>query len=421
MRALISKAETYGSISAISSKSMAHRLLICAAFADNSSVIRCETHNEDILATVKCLTDLGAKIEYKDGSFYIEPITAINNSPILDCNESGSTLRFLIPVVCAICDSASFLMSGRLPERPLSPLREELEIHGISFDYSEKNVLNTKGRLSSGSYTISGEISSQFISGLLFALSILDGNSTLTVTGKLESAPYVQMTLDSLALFGANIKRKDNVFSIIGGKLHAPQNLFVEGDWSNAAFPLCLGAVSGGVTVYNLNFDSAQGDKEIISILRSFGADVLIQNDSITVKINKLCGIELDASHIPDLVPVIATVASVAEGQTVIYGAKRLRIKESDRLFTTKEMLSSLGADITETDDGLIINGKKGLDGGTVSSYNDHRIAMSAAVASAVCKGSVTVTDAEAVNKSYPDFWKDVRTLGLDISFTDKE
>ena len=419
MNAVILPSYASGRSRAISSKSMAHRLLICAAFADKRTDIRCENVNDDILATVKCLSALGAKIEYSDKIFSVEPIDVVSEDALLDCNESGSTMRFLVPVACAVSGSSSFLMSGRLPDRPLSPLREELEAHGVSFENLKRELLRVKGRLLCGDYTISGEVSSQFISGLLFALSLVEGKSTLTVTGKLESAPYVKMTLDALSLFGAKIDKIDNKFIITGTKLTAPKNLSVEGDWSNAAFPLCLGAIGGEITVDNLNLDSSQGDKAILSILEKFGAEISCNNNSVTVKKKHLRAIELDASQIPDLVPVIATVASVAEGETRIYGAKRLRIKESDRLATTKEMLLTLGADITETDDGFIIRGKKELCGGTVFSYNDHRIAMSAAVASAVCKNTVTVTGAEAVKKSYPDFWNDFASLGPNISLKD--
>lgn len=417
MNAHISADKICGTLKAISSKSAAHRLLICAAFADNKSKIKCEKINDDIIATVNCLKALGTNIEYYNNTFTVEPLRIAKSGAALDCNESGSTLRFLLPIACAVADQTSFVMSGRLPERPLSPLREELEAHGIVFEYAQKNILNVKGKLAPGNYTISGEVSSQFISGLLFALSILDKDSTLTVTGNLESAPYVQMTLDALALFGAKIKRIDNKFIIFGTKLHACDDLYVEGDWSNAAFPLCMAAIAGSVTVEDIYTNSSQGDKAILDILSRFGAEVKTFGASVTVKKNILRGIKVDATNIPDLVPVIATVASVSEGRTVIYGAKRLRIKESDRLITTRSFLNALGADVSETDDGLVIYGKKNLCGGVVSSFNDHRIAMSAAVASLVSDSSVTIKDAEAVNKSYPDFYRDMERLGLNISF----
>lgn len=417
MNAIITSAKPNGRLKAIASKSVAHRLLICAAFADKKSTLRCENTNEDILATANCLCALGAKIDYISGVFIVDPIKTVNNEAILNCNESGSTLRFLIPVVCAVCDKTSFVMSGRLPERPLSPLREELEAHGIKFEYPKKNLLTVSGRLACGDYTINGGVSSQFISGLLFALSMLDGESTLTVTGRVESAPYIEMTIDALKTFGAYLSVNENVYTVCGKNLKASGDLSVEGDWSNASFPLSAAAIGGKITLDGINLLSHQGDMAILDILRRFGADIKCDNGVVTVKKDKLQAIELDASQIPDLVPVIATVASVAEGTTVISGASRLRIKESDRLVTTKTMLTALGADIEETDDGLMIRGRSRLLGGTVSSFNDHRIAMSAAVAAVACDGNVTVTNAEAVNKSYPDFWKDIKKLGFDVSF----
>ena len=417
MNAIITSFMPQGKIKAIASKSVAHRLLICAAFANKESAIRCENVNNDILATANCLRALGAEIDYVNESFYVKPISLFVNDAILNCNESGSTLRFLIPVVCAVCDKTSFMMSGRLPERPLSPLREELESHGIKFEYPQNDILTVSGKLKCGDYIISGEVSSQFISGLLFALSILNGKSTLTVTGKIESAPYIEMTLDALKAFGVSVSVNGNIYTVLGKDLTSKGVLSVEGDWSNAAFSLCAAALGGNITLDNLNLSSHQGDKAILDILTSFGSQIVKGNDFVTVKKDKLHAIEFDASQIPDLVPVIATVAAVAEGTTKIYGASRLRIKESDRLVSTSTMLRNLGADVMETDDGLVIHGKSRLSGGTVSSFNDHRIAMSAAVASVVCDGSVTIKDAEAVSKSYPDFWEDMKKLGCNVSF----
>ena len=418
MRAIITPSSPAGIISAIASKSVAHRLLICAAFSDKKTEIRCEKTNKDILATVDCLRSMGADVEYENGRFYVTPINKDEkrNSVILPCNESGSTMRFFLPIACALGGSWHFLMEGRLPERPLSPLREELEAHGICFEYASSNDLCVSGKLSCGDYSIRGDVSSQFVSGLLFALSFIEGTSRLTVTGHIESAPYIEMTLDALLSFGANIKRDKNVFTVIGGQLTSPGIAEVEGDWSNAAFPLCAAALGNGkITLTNVDLSSRQGDMKILDLLESFGAKVIREEKQVTVIGDKLCGIEINAEQIPDLVPVLATVASGAEGKTVIYGASRLRIKESDRLQTTYEMLSRLGADIILTDDGFIINGKRKLCGGVVDSHNDHRMAMSPAVASVICKNAVTVNDAGSVSKSYPEFWQDFSKLGISV------
>lgn len=403
-----------GEVRAIASKSAAHRLLICAAFANAPTKIRCEQLNRDIEATADCLSALGATIDYKYGFFTVKPIKDIPKEAKLHCGESGSTLRFLVPIVAALGIKTEFVLEGRLPERPLSPLRELLEENGVKLSAQGSNPLICEGQLKGNDFSISGSISSQFISGLLFALALCKNGGSLTVTDKLESAPYVSLTCDALKKFGANITKKGSVFTVIPTKLlDRPKTFNVEGDWSNTAFPLCAAAIDGDVTVTNINLTSRQGDKKIVELLLQFGADVETGRGRVRVRHAPLKAIDIDASHIPDLVPVLAAVASVAEGTTRIYGAARLRIKESDRLLTVCNMLNSLGADVTQTEDGLIINGKASLIGGTVDSANDHRITMSAAVASVACDSPVTILGAEACQKSYPAFFEDMEKLGF--------
>ncbi len=419
MKVTLSPSTPSGKIKAIASKSAAHRLLICAAFANKATELVCEEINDDISATVRCLNALGAKITRRDKSFIVLPIRTPRQNASLDCGESGSTMRFLVPVVAALGCGASFLMSGRLPDRPLSPLREELQSHGIEFSAVGSNPLTVNGKIDAGEYRIRGDVSSQFISGLLFALSIIEGESRIIIEGRTESAPYIDMTVDALYEFDAEPQRDEDGFYVTGRKrLTSPEALTVEGDWSNAAFALCAGAISprGKVSVYALDSESSQGDRGIIELLVRFGADVRRKGDCFTVRGTELYGIDIDASDIPDLVPVLAVVAAAAKGETVIRGAARLKIKESDRLSTVTDMLSSLGADIQKTDDGLIINGGNPLAGGEVSSYDDHRIAMSAAVASVICQNDVTVTSAEATEKSYPAFWEDFAALSINLT-----
>lgn len=406
-----------GTVKAIASKSAAHRLLICAAFADAPTTLRCEEINEDISATVRCLCALGAQITRSGADFYITPIDMLPQKVTLDCGESGSTMRFLVPIVCALGIEAEFVMAGRLPERPLSPLRELLEENGIRFSEIGSNPLSVCGKLSTTNFSIAGNVSSQFISGLLFSLAICGKAGSITVLGKLESEPYVEMTLDALETFGVPITRCGQNFRLSdNATLRTPASLCVEGDWSNAAFWLSLGAIGNSpITVDGLNPNSRQGDRAVLSILEQFGAKVSVKDQRITVAPAHLRGVEIDATQIPDLVPILATVASVANGQTVIRGAARLRIKESDRLQTVHHMLCSLGAKVTELDDGLIIDGVHSLNGGTVSSFGDHRIAMSAAIAASACTSAVIVERAESAAKSYPDFWKDLAALGVTI------
>ncbi len=395
-------------VRAISSKSEAHRALICAALADGETMIYCTDTNADIDATAGCLSALGADIKRTEEGFFVSPIKNANKGAVLDCNESGSTLRFMLPLCSALGADCSFLMKGRLSSRPLSPLYELLSDNGISLSPQGESPLCIKGTLTSGHYALDADISSQYISGMLFALSTTEGESTLRLNGKIESAPYINLTVDALSVFGADIKfNADNSTYRINGmpRLISKDEYTVGGDWSNAAFFLCAGAVGKtSVTVQGLDLQSRQGDREILHILQKMGAEICIDKNEVTVLPSRLKGIEIDAADIPDLVPILATVAAVAEGETRIYNASRLRLKESDRIESVCTFLSSLGADICPTDDGMIIHGRRKLLGGVVDSFNDHRIAMSAAVASLVCETEVRINRFEAINKSYPTF-----------------
>ena len=416
MNAILTPASPHGTLRAIASKSAAHRLLITAAFADRPTRIRCEQINEDIAATADCLSALGATIT-RDAPYYtVTPIQNIPTEATLSCRESGSTLRFMLPIAAALGVKTQFVLAGRLPNRPLSPLRELLEENGVSLAAAGSNPLCMDGKLTGNRFAIAGNVSSQFISGLLFALALCGEGGHLTILDRLESAPYVDMTCDALRRFGARIETTTDGYDVISPAHTAiADETAVEGDWSNAAFPLSAAAIDGEVTMTGLDLHSHQGDRAILDILSRFGAEVSSTENTITVRHRTLCGIEIDATQIPDLVPVLATVASVAEGKTRIFGAARLRLKESDRLVTVREMLSSLGASITETEDGLIIEGKPSLIGGTVSAAGDHRIAMSAAVASVACETPVTIIGAEATAKSYPAFFDDMQSLHFNV------
>lgn len=405
-----------GEVTVIPSKSVAHRSLICAALADEPTDIICNASSQDIAATVRCLNSLGAEIEEKDGVYHVVPIKKTEKA-VLDCGESGSTLRFLVPVVAALGEEITFNGEGRLPTRPMLPLVECLKSMGAEVDYNGTLPLTTHGGLRGGRFTIAGNVSSQFISGLIFALPLLCGDSVIEITGKIESMPYIEMTLDTVSKFGITAKKCGNKIHIPGGQAYRSPGLFtVEGDWSNAAFWLCLGAFSDeGITCRGVCRDSVQGDKKIIEILRRFGATVTEGDDFVTVKKNALTAVRVDAAEIPDLVPVLSIVAAVSNGETVVYNAERLRIKESDRIESTVAMLRALGASAEPTRDGIRVFGKKNLPGGCVDSYNDHRIVMSAAVAAAVSTGTVRIKNAGAVRKSYGDFFEKYKTLGAEV------
>ena len=406
--------ERSGSIVIPASKSQAHRLLICAALGERETVIECGGTSADIEATARCLAALGAGISRDEaGRFHVKPVRSVPDGICeLRCGESGSTLRFLLPAAGALGARAVFRMEGRLPERPLSPLDEVLTEHGMTIRQDGANLF-CEGSLTPGRYEIGGGVSSQYISGLLMALPRLDGDSRLEVTGKLESAGYVAMTEAALRLAGIRFDRTGQSSFIPGGqRCSLPETCRVEGDWSNAAFFLCMGALSHeGVTVYGLDPASPQGDRAVLDILRRFGACVSENGGAVKVKRAPMRGIEIDAAPIPDLIPVLSVVAAAAGGETHIINAGRLRLKESDRLKSTARLLRDLGGSVEELESGLIINGGRTLAGGKAETFRDHRIAMSAAVAACICAGSVTVTDSGCVAKSYPRFWDDLGQL----------
>lgn len=406
-----------GAVRAIASKSAAHRLLICAALSDKPCQIICPETSDDIEATARCLAALGAGVSYRGGVYRVTPIPRPVKGPRrLDCGESGSTLRFTLPLAAALGAEAEFVLKGRLPRRPLSPLYEELIGHGCALSPQGQSTLRLSGQLKPGVFRLPGNVSSQFVSGLLMALSILEGKSVVAVTGPFESRPYVDMTLKALSAFGAPVEEHRQTFYVTGrGTLKAPEEVAVEGDWSNAAFWLCAGALmpeGRAVRVTGLDLNSPQGDRAILDFLRRFGAAVEVDDGGVTVSRGVLRGISIDAHDTPDLVPVLAVVAAGAEGMTTVTRAGRLRDKESDRLRAVTVTLRALGADIQETADGLVIYGKPALTGGRVSSFGDHRIAMAAAVSSLLCAGPVTIEGAESVNKSYPGFFRDFAALG---------
>ena len=420
MTVTISPAPLRGKVSIIPSKSHLHRLLICAAFSDRETYIRsAPTQAEDVAATVNCLVALGAKISRVTGGFQVTPVNlaALPNSATLPCGESGSTFRFMLPVVCALGVSAEFHMAGRLPERPLTPLTDQLQSHGITISRPRPEILCTNGMLIPGDFSIPGNISSQYVTGLLFALPLLARSSRLTVEGAIESENYISMTLQTLAEFGRQPDADKNSYHITGGcAFRSPGDMYAEGDWSNAAFWLCAGALHGGsLTVQGLSKSSLQGDKEVISILEKMGAKAQWHGDDVVVSENKRNAVEFDAAGIPDLVPILSLVAAVSDGRTVIKNAARLRMKESDRLASVTATLNALGAKVIEGSDSLSIDGVKSLKGGTVEAWGDHRIAMTAAIAACACENAVTIKGAQAVSKSYPQFFDELASLGAHI------
>ena len=413
MMRTISPGARTGRVHIPASKSQAHRLLICAALGEEKTEVVCDGISADIAATAKCLSALGAAVEETEAGFLVSPIKKVPEGRCeLYCGESGSTLRFLLPVVGALGVQAAFHREGRLPQRPLAPLDSVLTAHGMTL-FEDGDLLLCSGQLQAGDYEIAGNVSSQYISGLLMALPRFAGESTLTVTGTLESAAYVAMTEDALRLSGVEFSKNGASYAIPGGqRFRLPARTAVEGDWSNAAFFLCMGALAKeGVRVEGLNLKSSQGDRGVLDVLRAFGAAVSEEENAVTVRRGTLRGVTVDASPIPDLIPVLSVVASVAAGETRVENAYRLRLKESDRLQSTANLLRALGGRVEEKEDGMVITGVPVLHGGSAETQNDHRLAMSAAVAACAAMGEVTVDNDACVAKSYPRFWEDYGSL----------
>lgn len=379
-----------GVVQAIPSKSQAHRLLICAAFANKTTFLGCPQTNEDIEATANCLKAMGANIIRTESGYQVTPISTIPEEALLDCGESGSTLRFLLPVVCALGIHATFCLHGRLPYRPLSPMWEELERMGCTLMHPTETTIETCGKLKAGEFFIRGDVSSQYITGLLFAAALMQGESTITILGNLESKPYVDMTRAALSTFGVNT----DGFRVKGSfPFNSPGTLDVEGDWSNGAFFLGAQALGNTVEVSNLNQNSPQGDRAVAQLLQF--------NDEPPI---------ISATDIPDLVPILAVVYGAKCGATFTDVA-RLRLKESDRVASVCDMLNALGAKGIATENTLTVSPGQ-YHSCTIDAVGDHRIAMAAAIGATVANGPVTILGAQCVAKSYPGFWQTYENLG---------
>lgn len=374
------------------SKSAAHRALVCSFLAGEGKV-------EPIINS----NDMKAMEQVIDA--------LKSDSDVADCIESGNTLRFMIPVAAALGKTVTFVGSGRLPERPIGDYLRLLPEHNVKCISDGKLPLKIEGQLTSGVYEIAGNISSQYITGLLLALPILDGDSEIVLTTELQSRPYVDMTIKVMSDYGVEVDTRENGYFIKGNQSYKKRDYTVESDWSQAAFFLVGGALNGDVTLKGLDVNSTQGDKEIVDILKQFGADIEIGNDYIRAKKSDLNGIEIDVTDIPDTVPALAVAAAFASGKTVIKGGERLRLKESDRIESVVSNLKRLGVAVEEKPDGMIITGGN-VKGALLEGYNDHRIPMAFSIAALCAKGKTVITDANSINKTYPSFFEDYNRLG---------
>ena len=414
---LIKPSKLSGTVTVPPSKSDCHRAIICGALSMGKCTISPISLSEDIKATISCINALGAETEIKGDTLTIDSSHLFSRCKAdFNCNESGSTLRFFIPVAGALGIEGTFTGSGLLPQRPIGIYLDTLPKQGVECETEGGLPLKIKGQLKSGTFEIPGNVSSQFVTGLLLALPLLDGDSKIILTSPLESVGYINMTIDTMKRFGVDVEVTDYGYFVKGSQHYTPQDYTVQGDWSQAAFFMVAGALGGEITVNGIDPNSTQGDKEICNLLKRFGADVTTTENSVTVKKSNLRGIDIDASQIPDLVPVLAVCGAGATGVTKIYNAERLRIKESDRLKTTMEAINNLGGMVAQLDDGLLIQGVGSLNGGKAEGCNDHRIIMASAVASIIARNDVIVTDSHAIKKSYPDFFGDFKKLGGNVN-----
>ena len=390
--AKIQKSNISGTVQVPPSKSAAHRALICSFLAGGGNV--------------------SPLIDSKDMQATLGVISALKgDKPVADCIESGSTLRFMIPVAAALGKTVKFVGRGKLPERPIGDYLRLLPEHGVKCDCTGTLPLTVSGKLTPGRIEIAGNVSSQYITGLLLALPILDGDSEIVLTTELQSKPYVDMTVKVMADFGVKVEERENSYFIPGNQVYQKRDYTVEADWSQAAFFMVAGALFGDVTLTGLDVNSTQGDKKIADILKKFGADVTVNNDRVVVKKSQLHGIEINATDIPDMVPSLAVAGIYASGKTVITGAQRLRYKESDRIESIVYNLKKLGAEVEETADGMEIFGGQ-LHAANMKGFNDHRIVMAMTVAATGVDGLSTIDDAQSINKSYPDFFNDFNSIG---------
>ena len=417
MDALVRPSRLTGAIPAIASKSMAHRALVLATFANEPCELVCNTTSQDIEATKDCLASLWQVVHGLTTADKDHPV-------VLDCAESGSTLRFLLPVVCALDIPSRFVCHGRLSARPLAPLDGQLRQHGATLAW-EGSDLVVGGHVRGGTFTIAGNVSSQFVTGLLLAAPLMDEPTEVLVRTPVESRPYIELTMRALEQFGqpTHVSRMidgDTVyerFFIEPTRLRAPATYVVEGDWSNAAVWLAAGALEHeGLTVTGLDLTSTQGDRAILAALASFGTRIARKGDAARATKDTPRAATLDVRATPDLVPSLAAVAATTPGLTRITGTERLRIKESDRVASVTAAIGALGGNACAYEDSIEIEGVEQLCGGTVDACNDHRIAMMAAIMATHASDTVTITGAECVAKSYPTFWEDYVTLGGDVT-----
>ena len=401
--------KTHGSIQncvikAPPSKSMAHRAILAAMLSQEPCVVDNVCLSADVKATLSAAKSLGKNWTFSDGKVTFGKKEQVDFANI-NANESGSTLRFLIPICGAMGVKTTFTGQGKLPQRPYDILANVMTKNGVQFDKNFGLPLTISGQLKSGVYHVAGDVSSQYITGLLYALPLLGGDSEIVLTTPLQSKGYVDMTLSVLNDFGIKIEQTENGYKIKGNQQYKAKDFVVEGDWSNGAFWLVAGALNNGITVTGLDANSLQGDKQILSVLKQMGAKITQKQNEISLEKSTLKGVEIDVSQIPDLAPILSVALACANGKGKITNASRLKIKESDRLQAINDNLQAVGIKTLLGNDWVEIEGCPDIAGGNAKGFNDHRIVMSMAVLSTQTQNGITTNDAQAINKSYPDFF----------------
>ena len=422
MNVVIRPKKLSGEIVIPPSKSLSHRAIIAASLANGKSVISNVLFSKDILATIEAMKACGAHIIKHDNSLTIYGSKVKRTNGELNANESGSTIRFMIPIALVNKEKMVFKGENHLVNRPLDTYYEIFDKLGIKYKHPDNAYLplETEGGLVSGNYEIRGDISSQFITGLLYALPLLEGDSKLIITTKLESKGYVDLTLDMLSKFGISIINNNyKEFIIKGNQEYKPYDYIVECDYSQSAFFLLAGALGSNVVLKAMNPNSFQGDKKILEDMKEFGLDIITFNDEIRCVNNDLHGACIDFAQSPDLGPALSVLASLAKGNSEFINASRLRIKECDRITCMRVELEKMGAKITESEDGMQFIGVDKLHGAVIDSHNDHRVAMAIAIAATIASGETKILNAGCVAKSFPHFWECFKELGGDVSYED--
>ena len=421
MKVIITPNKLSGTVKVPPSKSLLHRAIIASSLAEGKSVITNVSFSKDIEATIKSMASFGAKINAYEDRIEIEGCYPKRINDVIDANESGSTLRFIIPIALLDDKPVTFVGKGKLPKRPLDPYFDIFRRHKINYEKGEDNLpLTISGKLEPSMFLMQGDVSSQFISGMLFTLPLLNNKSELYITTDMESTSYVDLTLDVLEEFGIEIENNHyHNFDVLGNQKYKAHDYEVEGDYSQAAFFLVADMLGADIKIQGLRKESRQGDKKILEDIKAFNGEIFYEDNLVYAKSNKPYANQISFSNSPDLGPILSVLAALSKGKSEFINAERLRLKECDRISCVVEELKKLGANVIEKEDGMIFEGIEKFKGGVVDSHNDHRLAMAFAMASLKCEGEITILNAECVSKSYPDFFKVFESLGGKVRYED--